>query len=429
VRILGIGDYNDFGSLYLRLRSEGHEVRVHVAEAGSRDVMDGLVEQVPAWEPALDWLGRDGLVIVEDSGRGAVQDRLRRDGYRVLGGGELGDRLEQDRAFGQSVLRDCGMAVAPSHAFDSFADGSRWLAHHPGRYVLKFDGSFLPSEASYVGMRDDGGDVAALLRHHARRWHYAEPPRFILMDHLRGIETGVGAFFNGTAFVGPINLDWEHKRLFPGDLGELTGEMGTVVTYERGERLFDATLARLAPLLREAGHVGYVNLNTIINDRGVWPLELTCRFGYPGFAILSALFAEPCGDILWRIASGSSEAFATHGGFAVGVVLTVPPFPYHHGYDELGKDLPIAIPDDLSDDDRRHLHYGEVRVGDAGLVTAGQIGYVMVVTGRSATIDQAQQRAYALARRIAIPTVRYRIDIGDSLRDRDLAELHRLGWW
>jgi phosphoribosylamine--glycine ligase len=429
MRILGIGDYNDLGSIYLRLQDEGHEVRVHIAEEGSCDVLAGLVTTTPAWERELDWVRDDGLVLFEEVGRGALQDQLRRDGVRVLGGSELGDRLEQDRAFAQRVLTDMGLPTLPTNAFTSFADAIAFLEHSPRRCVLKFNGSTFSSDMNYVGARPDALDVLAVLRRHQMTWeeNWDETPSFILMDHVTGVEIGLGSFFNGERFVGPINLDWEHKRFFAGDVGELTGEMGTVVTYRGGERLFAATLAKIESLLREGKHVGYVNLNTIVNADGIWPLEFTCRFGYPGFAILSALFAEPAGEILRRIASGETASFATHEGFAVGVVLTVPPFPYHHGYDELSKGMPIYLPE-LSAEERVHLHFGEVALVDGTLVTAGQIGYVMVVTGRGPTIEDAQRAAYDLIARIGIPNVRYRNDIGDALRTRGLAELARLGW-
>jgi phosphoribosylamine--glycine ligase len=431
MRVLGVGQHNDLGALYMRLLARGHSVRVHIADADSGDILEGIVDRSESWQADLPWVreaGDDGLVIFEGTGWGAEQDRLRREGFHVVGGSALGDRLENDRSYGQKALRDAGLPTAHSIQVDGFDAALAYVEDNPGRYVLKFSGSGYASTRSYVGVLDDGADLVAALTLQRARWTYDERPQVVLMDHLQGVEVGVGAFFDGKAFLQPANLDWEHKRLFPGNLGELTGEMGTVVTYRGAERLFAATLARLAPQLRESGYVGYINLNMIVNDDGAWPLELTCRFGYPGFAILSALHAEPWDGILRRLCEGSGRAsLDTHSGMAVGVVLTVPPFPYPDGYERLSKGVPICFRKELGADDKEALYFGEVRLDAGRLVTAGQIGYIMVATGRGDTIHDARAAAYERAAKVVIPNVRYRIDIGATFaRDRD--ELARLGW-
>jgi phosphoribosylamine--glycine ligase len=422
MRFLGIGDYCDLASLYLRLQEEGHEVKVSIANSLCQDTLCDLVSHVDDWRSEIDWIraaGSQGIVLFENAAeqRGAVQDAMRRDGLYVIGGSAFGDRLENDRAFAQEILRGLGLAVCPVHEFADAQKALQFLDREPGRYVVKFNG---PLE-SFVGRLNDGRDVRAFLSGLDQ-----DVPSLILMAHLEGIEMGVGAYFNGERFLTPSCLDWEHKRFFPGDLGELTGEMGTIVTYQNTARFHELTLGRMAPLLQRGGYCGYVNLNTIVNDDGIWPLEFTCRFGYPGYAILDPLQATPWGELFHAMVTRTGTALATRPGFAAGVVMTTPPFPYSRSFVHEPVGLPIVL-DGVSQDERRHLHYGEVRLKDGQLVTSGAYGWTMVVTGTGGTVREARDRANDLAARVVIPNARYRRDIGDRLIAGDLDRLAAMG--
>ena len=456
MRILGIGETNDLAAMYLALQQRGHEVRVFVHDEACHDVYAGLLHRVADWSAELGWLraagAHESLVLFESATQGPLQDALRAEGFRVVGGSALGDRLEADRSYGQDVLRAAGLPVARCQRFGSYAEGMAHIAQAPRRLVLKFNGAASERTRNYVGQAPDGSDVAALLQayaHHATAaavhggMHAHEPSEaappatvdYVLMEHLEGVEVGVGAYFNGQQFLQPVCMDFEHKRFFPGDLGELTGEMGTIVTYRGGERLFQAALAPLAPLLREGGYCGYINVNLVANEDGLWLLEFTSRFGYPGFAICGALHTDPWDVVLQRLAHSDAAPpaqrlqFGTRGGFASGVVLTVPPFPYRQGYAELSKGTPILMAPGMTQAECADIAWGEVALEDGGqLVASGACGYLGVALGRGDTVAGANDAAVALARKVLVPNLRYRTDIGQRLQAGEWARLQQLGW-
>jgi phosphoribosylamine--glycine ligase len=92
-------------------------------------------------------------------------------------------------------------------------------------------------------------------------------------------------------------------------------------------------------MLSAGGYCGYINLNTIVNARGIWPLEFTCRFGYPGFAVLGPLQETRWGDLFETMIKrrGSVKMLS---GFCACIVLTTPPFPY----DRKTVDEPVGFP-------------------------------------------------------------------------------------
>ena len=446
MKFLGIGEYCDLGAMYLRLVEAGHEVKVYVENADYHDVYAGMLSFTPDWRSELAWIrqaGQEGVILFESATKGAIQDALRLEGYQVIGGSAFGDRLEGEREYGQQMMQEMGMSIAKTFQFNDYESAITFIHSTNKRYVYKNNGADFERTRNYVGMVEDGSDLIALLMHYQTQSHQNKGYQsqedqnqvaksividFVLMEYISGIEIGVGAYFNGEHFLQPACLDWEYKHFFPGNLGELTGEMGTVVTYQGAEIIFGRTLQHLESRLKESGYCGYINLNMIANAQGLWPLEFTSRFGYPGYVICAALQQNSWDILFRRMLKKSSVYITTKTGFSVGVVLNVPPFPYCHGYDLLSKGLPILFKPSFTEADRQHLYLSEAAKIDDYVVTSGMTGNVATAVGCGETIEDARRRAYDLAEKVILPNIRYRQDIGNNLIAGDLQQLIKWGY-
>ena len=61
--------------------------------------------------------------------------------------------------------------------------------------------------------------------------------------------------------------------------------MGTLMFWTEPNFFFNATLGKMLEKLRASKYVGYIDINCIVNGKGIYPLEFTSRFGYPTISI------------------------------------------------------------------------------------------------------------------------------------------------
>lgn len=406
-KFLFVSDESLSGDIAWHLTLEEHDVKVFIKNPDDQDVYDGFLDKVSAWEPHKDWAD---VIVFDDTGFGKIADHLRKEGKRVIGGSEYTDRLEEDREFGQEEMKKAGMAVLPHWDFVDFEKAISFIRETPGRYVFKPSGSISSQFKGilFLGKEETGSDLIEVLERNKKSWA-KKIKSFQLQKLAQGVEVAVGAFFNGHDFIYPINVNFEHKKLFPGDIGPFTGEMGTLMYWSEPNRIFRLTLEKMKDALAASNYVGYIDINCIVNNNGVYPLEFTARFGYPTISIQYEGVLTPLGEWFIRMASGEDFTLRTKKGFQIGVVIAVPPFPFDDKREfEIYKDSSILFKKQTYDG----VHLGDVKSIENDWKLAGQTGYALVVTGSGTTVAEARKMAYNRIGNIMIQNMYYRTDIG-----------------
>ncbi len=395
------------GDLAWKIKKEGHEVKIHVENKSDADVYDGILDKVEKWEDHIDWAD---VIVFDDVGFGNVADKLRKKGKLVVGGSVYTDRTEEDREFGQEEMKKAGMNTLSSSNFDDFDTAIDFLKNNPGRYVFKPNGSAgNEKNLLFIGEEEDGKDIIEILEHNKTIWA-KKIKGFQLQKFVAGVEVAAGGFFNGHKFVYPININFEHKKLFPGERGPFTGEMGTLMYWSYSNAIFWETLAKMETVLAESRYVGYFDINCIVNGRGIYPLEFTARFGYPTISVQMEGITEPMGEFLYKLAKGEDFELKVKKGFQVGVVIAIPPFPFtSQRIFSIYKDSSILF---KNSNNTEGIHIGDVKIVDGDFKLAGESGYALVVTGAGITVDEARKQAYNRIKNIRLQDMFYRVDIG-----------------
>jgi len=395
------------GDLAKKIKEECNDVKIYIKSENDKDVYDGFLDKVDDWKNFIDWAD---VIVFDDVGFGEIADELRLKGKLIIGGSRYTDRLEEDREFGQNEMKRAGMSVLPHWDFSDFNSAIEFIKSNPGRYIFKPSGVVSSEQKGvlFLGQEEDGKDLIEILEQNKKLWA-KKIKNFQIQKMAVGVEVAAGAFFNGEDFIYPININFEHKKLFPGDIGPYTGEMGTLMYWSGPNSIFNNTLAKMKIDLAKSGYVGYVDINCIANAKGIYPLEFTCRFGYPTISIQMEGILNEMGSFFYSLAKKEKIELKTKKGFQVGVVVAVPPFPYDDKKESfIYKDLSILFKKQNFDG----IHLGDVKLVNGVWSIAGDSGYVLVVTGNGNTVEEARKQTYSRVKNIMLQNMYYRTDIG-----------------
>ncbi|MBD0825001.1 phosphoribosylamine--glycine ligase [Aestuariibaculum marinum] len=387
---------------------EGHAVKLYIEDKASKEIGYGFVPKAAKWEKHVDWAD---IIVFDYTGYGKIASALRAKGKLVLGGTEYTDNLELDRNFGQAELKKHKIKVIPSKEFTTFNDAIHYIENHPSSYVLKPCGETQElKQLLFVGSDEEGLDVIRVLKAYEKSWGN-NFGNFQLQRKVKGVEISIAAFFNGNEFIYPINITFEHKKLFPKELGVSTGEMGTSMFWVKDSPIFEATLLKFQHTLAKHHFIGHIDINCIVNGNGIYPLEFTSRFGYPQVLIQRAGINEPLGELFYKLVTRKKFKINTKKGFQVGAFIVVPPFPYDDKktFNLFSKDAVVVF----KKNGKEGVHPMHLKkVNDEWLIT-GNTGIAVLVTGVGNTMKDAQKMMYNRINNVIINNGYYRTDIGD----------------
>lgn len=411
------------------LQTEGHNVKLFIEDKRVKSCFDFMVKKIENWKKELVW-AKEGLIIFDDSGHGKIQDDLRKKGFTVFGGNEIADKIEFDREYSDQIFHKFGIKTFHTKSFKTIVAAAEYAIKHRNQWVIKRNknnSKFI----SYVGQDPKGRDVIELLKNYSIIPGLNNQP-VSLQKRIKGIEIGVGRFFNGENWVGPIEINVEHPHLFADNVGQFTSEMGTVMWYvEKENKLYTETLKKIEPFLREIKFKGDIAINCIVDQNNAYALELTPRIGSPAIHAQQEIHTSPWGNFLLAIAKGENYNLKWKKGFAIVMTLAVPPFPFgKYFHTEVCYGLSIDL-NGSTKQDLNHLHFEEVSKRpdkENHYYISGTDGYVGYTTGLSTTISEAQKKTLKITHKIHVPKMFYRNDIGLKFEKEDLPKLKKWGW-
>jgi len=156
-------------------------------------------------------------------------------------------------------------------------------------------------------------------------------------------------------------------------------------------------------------------LNCVVNDKGVWGLEWTPRFGYDATPTYLKMLGIEYGKFFADIVNGTAKDWPHKCDSMCGIRFTIPPYPAEpegeKDEEQVQKVLAnYGIPIEGWETFNQNLYMYEVMLNeDKELVHSDGLGVIGLV------LHENPKRCYEILEKIKIPDIQYRTDLAKVL--------------
>lgn len=377
-----------------------------IADCASLDIMDGDAVATFCAENAVDFV----IVGPEAPLAAGVADVLRADGLVVFGCSQAAAQLESSKSFTKTI---CDACDAPTARYAHFTDptaAKSYVTAQGAPIVIKADG--LAAGKGVVVAMDVATAHAAVDDMLGGQFGDAGA-EVVIEEFMEGEEASFFILCDGKTVL-PIGTAQDHKRAFDGDEGPNTGGMGA---YSPAPVLTDAIAAKalkgiVEPTVAEmykrgTPFEGILYAGLMIKDGEPRLIEYNVRFGDPECQVLMMRLGAQVLDLLHACAQNRlADITPTWADdYAMTIVMAANGYPgsYEKGTVIEGLD---TLPETSTE---MTFHAGTATKDGKTIATGGR---VLNITARSATLQDAHAKAYAMTRDIDWPDGFYRTDIG-----------------
>jgi len=377
-----------------------------IAECASLDIENGGAVMGFCEENAVDFV----VIGPEAPLAAGVADRLREGGVLCFGPSAAAARLEASKGFTKEICDACGAPTAGYARFSEAGAAKDYIRQQGAPIVVKADG--LAAGKGVIVAMDEAEALAAVDDMFGGAFGGAGA-EVVIEEFMEGEEASFFILCDGENVL-PMGTAQDHKRVGEGDTGPNTGGMGAyspapimdeAVTQKALEEIVKPTVAEMAR--RGTPYQGVLYAGFMIKDGQPRLVEYNARFGDPECQVLMLRLGAQALDLLLAAADGRLEEMQVTWAedHAMTVVLAARGYPgsYEKGSVIGGLE---GLPEDSMN---MMFHAGTMADGGKVLANGGR---VLNATARGATLQEARDRAYALAEAVEWPEGFYRRDIG-----------------